>query len=107
MVTLKRYLASVALLVVLAVGGWVSATSLVKLSHRAKVSDQAVWVARVWDERLSIEAICKLASERAGYSVPAEKWSKGSEGWLAVGPVVGKAQVGIRPDLSIAWIALE
>jgi hypothetical protein len=101
----QRRLIYVLLIVTIVVIGAFMGHAFIQASHKAKVVDQAVWMARMWDQKLSIEEICTEASQKSGKPISATDWSKGSGRLLALGPVVEGQQISIGQDLSVQWIA--
>lgn len=76
----------------------------VQASHKARTVNQAVWIARMWDEKLSIEEICTEASRRSGVKISTTNWSKSSGRLLALGPIIEGRQISIDQDLAVRWI---
>ena len=96
------------LLIVTIVGiGAALVHAFIQASHKGKVVDQAVWIARIWDQKLSMEEICAEASRKSGNPISTTNWSKGSGRLLALGPIIEGQQISIDQDLSIQWIAAK
>jgi hypothetical protein len=79
--------------------------SFIQASHKSKVVDQAVWIARMWDQKLSMEEICTEASRKSGNPISTTNWTKGSGRLLALGPIIDGQQISVDQDLSVQWIA--
>jgi hypothetical protein len=93
------------LLIVTIIGiGAFMGRAFIQASHKAKVVDQAVWIARIWDHKLSMKEICIEASRKSGNPISTTSWTKGSGRILALGPIIDGQQISIDQNLSVQWI---
>ena len=99
----RRLIYVLLIVTIVSIGAFMS-HAFIQASHKAKVVDQAVWMARMWDQRLSIEEICIQASQKSANPISTTDWSKGSGRLLALGPIIKGQQISIDQDLSVQWI---
>ena len=78
-----------------------------KYSERAKAENQAIWMARMWSENISMDDLCRAAAEAGNVTILRDEWDNGSSGDVALGPVVSGRRVCVRHDRSVYWKAAK
>jgi hypothetical protein len=101
----QRHLIYVLLIVTFIGIGAFMGQAFIQASRKAEVVDQAVWIARLWDQKLSMGEICTEASRKSGNPISTADWTKGSGRLLALGPTIDGLQISVDQDLSVQWIA--
>ncbi len=66
-------------------------------------ANQAIWIARYWDPKLTIEEICNAASKNLNTPIDPQNWKPAMDGGLVEGPIVEGKQIYIEEDLSVVW----
>jgi hypothetical protein len=100
---LKHILGLVALLA-LALAAWRNDSLREKQrSQEAKAEEQAVWIARVWNEGMSIADLREQTAKAAGHPLDLSAWETGDSRWIARGPVVGPRRIVVMRDRSVVW----
>ncbi|BCU75517.1 hypothetical protein [Luteolibacter sp. LG18] len=79
--------------------GQVSASRGVRL----RAEEQAVWLARVWEDGRAFESQLREAGERGGIHLSPDEWQSADSPDLACGPVVEGKRVNVRKDRTMYW----
>jgi len=74
-----------------------------KFSERAKAENQAVWMARMWSENISMDDLCRAAAKTGNVNILRDEWDTGSSDDIVLGPVVSGRRVCVRRDRSVYW----
>ncbi len=101
-----KHILSLAALITLAWATWSFANSLERHKQHVIAEDQAVWIARVWDEGMNIADLREQTAEAAGRPHDLSGWETGDGSWIARGPVVGQRRIHVLRDRSLVWEAV-
>ncbi len=102
---LKPILSLVALLA-LALAAWRSSNWQERKKQHVIAEDQAVWIARVWSEGMTITDLREQTTDAAGHPLDLSAWETGDGRWIARGPVVGQRRIHVLRDRSLVWEAV-
>ena len=99
----SKQLLGLAALITLVWATWTFSNSRERQKQHAKAVDQAVWIARVWNEGMSITDLREKTAEAAGHPLDLSAWETGDGPWIARGPVVGQRRIHVSRDRSVVW----
>ena len=86
--------------------GVASLTSAVRRHCRkAVITDQAIWLARYWQEGATVNELRRKILEEQKVAIPEGVWKDTHAEIAITGPIVGDTQIIIYQDKHIEWIS--